>query len=212
MAKLYLGSREMTPAMYKVEESVSDLLGLYSINNGIVTSTNPDNFVLNSNITAINADYMFKGLLSEISTLNTNNLVSISGDEVFDGCCSMNNNITSASFPNLTTVTGNDVFIGAFEDCSNLSSVSFPKLETVSDESFLYSTFIYCTSLTSLSFPSLKSLSSEEYQFNNTLSGVTGCTVHFPSNLQSIIGSWTNITNGMGGTNTTILFDLPATT
>ena len=44
------------------------------------------------------------------------------------------------------------------------------------------------------------------------LRGVTGCTVHFPSNLEAVIGSWSDVTNGFGGTNTTVLFDLPATT
>ena len=43
------------------------------------------------------------------------------------------------------------------------------------------------------------------------LQGVTGCTVHFPSNLQSVIGSWSDVTAGFGGTNTTVLYDLPAT-
>ena len=43
------------------------------------------------------------------------------------------------------------------------------------------------------------------------LSGVTGCTVHFPSNLQSVIGSWTSVSAGFSGTNTTVLFDLTAT-
>ena len=43
------------------------------------------------------------------------------------------------------------------------------------------------------------------------LRGVTGCTVHFPSNIQSVIGSWASVTGGFGGTNTTVLFDLPAT-
>ena len=35
--------------------------------------------------------------------------------------------------------------------------------------------------------------------------------MHFPSNLQSVIGSWSDVQNGFGGTNTTVLFDLPAT-
>jgi hypothetical protein len=43
------------------------------------------------------------------------------------------------------------------------------------------------------------------------LSGVTGCTVHFPSNLQAVIGSWADVTAAFGGTNTTILYDLPQT-
>jgi hypothetical protein len=73
---------------------------------------------------------------------------------------------------------------------------------------------IGCTGLTSLSFPALTSTSFGRYtnQFNGMLSGVTGCTVHFPSNLQSVIGSWSDVTAGFGGTNTTVLWDLPATT
>ena len=74
--------------------------------------------------------------------------------------------------------------------------------------------FQNCTHLTSISFPALTSTSFGSFtnQFNNMLYGVTGCTVHFPSNLQSVIGSWADVTNGFGGTNTTVSFDLPATT
>ena len=74
--------------------------------------------------------------------------------------------------------------------------------------------FQSCTGLTNISFPALTSTGFGSYtnQFNDMLQGVTGCTVHFPSNLQSVIGSWSGVTNGFGGTNTTVLFDLPATT
>lgn len=69
------------------------------------------------------------------------------------------------------------------------------------------------TSITTVSLPALKSTSFGSYtnQFDYMLKNVTGCTVHFPSNLQSVIGSWTSVTSGFGGTNTTVLFDLPAT-
>jgi hypothetical protein len=40
------------------------------------------------------------------------------------------------------------------------------------------------------------------------LSGVTGCTVHFPLALQSTYSSDGRFTNGFSGTNTTVLFDL----
>ena len=69
------------------------------------------------------------------------------------------------------------------------------------------------SALTSLSFPALlaSSLSSNALQFDFMLEEVEGCTVHFPSNLQSVIGSWNSVTSGFSGYNTTILFDLPAT-
>ena len=76
---------------------------------------------------------------------------------------------------------------------------------------------VYCfqnTKITSLSFPALTSSSfgSSKNQFNSMLSGVTGCKVHFPSNLKSEIGSWSDVRRGFEGINTTILWDLPATT
>ena len=101
----------------------------------------------------------------------------------------------------------------AFQGCKNLTSVDLSSLTTISGMG-MYRAFYNCTSLKSLSFPALTSTSFGSYtnQFNSMLSGVTGCTVHFPSNLQSVIGSWSDVTAGFGGTNTTVLFDLPATT
>ena len=67
--------------------------------------------------------------------------------------------------------------------------------------------------LQTLSFPALTSNSfgTNTDQFNSMLSNCENVTVHFPSNLQSVIGDWQDVLNGFGGTNTTVLFDLPAT-
>ncbi len=147
--------------------------------------------------------------------------------------------VTSVSFPELENITSNNSACeNCFGNCQNLTAISFPKLKILKNQSLssafgscniqtatfpalydlsgykpLASCFSYNTALTSVSFPALKSTSFGSYtnQFNNMLSGVTGCTVHFPSNLQSVIGSWADVTNGFGGTNTTVLFDLPAT-
>lgn len=96
-------------------------------------------------------------------------------------------------------------------DLSSLSDISTSM--ALSGSAAIGGAFAY-TAVTTLSFPSLNSNSFGSYtnQFNNMLRGVTGCTVHFPSNLQSVIGSWASVTSGFGGTNTTVLFDLPATT
>jgi hypothetical protein len=115
---------------------------------------------------------------------------------------------------NLTTVSGSSAISYAFSGCTGLTSVDLSSLTTVSGSSAMYYAFSGCTKMTTLSFPSLTSTSfgSNTNQFNNMLSGVTGCTVHFPSNLQSVIGSWADVRNGFGGTNTVVAFDLPATT
>lgn len=96
--------------------------------------------------------------------------------------------------------------------CSNLTSINLSNLKTISGYQALASAFVR-TALTTLSFPALTSANLVEtsYPFTNMLNKVTGCIVHFPSNLQSVIGSWSDVTRGFGGTNTTVLFDLPAT-
>lgn len=176
-----------------------------------------------------------------ITNISFPELETISGlNSVMELCFAGCQSLTSASFPKLKTLSGGGSALkSCFSGCTNLTSVDLSSLETISQnngcQSIFYGTkiqtftfnklsvltgasalryaFNYCTSLTSLSFPALKSDSFGSYtnQFNNMLSNVTGCTVHFPSNLQSVIGSWSDVTNGFGGTNTTVLFDLTAT-
>ena len=146
-------------------------------------------------------------------------LTSVGSTVGFYGCfqslCSQCYKLTSASFPELTTIesSGNNAFCYTFSSCKSLQTITFPKLEDIPAQYAFQGCFSNASSLTSVSFPSLKSTSFgyNRNQFYNMLSGVTGCTVHFPSNLQSVIGSWSDVTNGFGGTNTTVLFDLPAT-
>ena len=90
-----------------------------------------------------------------------------------------------------------------FSDCTSLTSVNLSNLTTVNGIAACYQMFSGCTSLTTLSFPALKTVYNNAV-FNQMLNGITGCTVHFPSNLSS-----QNF--NCGGTNTTVLYDLPAT-
>lgn len=125
--------------------------------------------------------------------------------------------IVNLVFPALTTISGTNAFnciVGDFSSTnSTLETVSFPVLNSI-DASFVFQNAFYqCSALTTVSFPALTSTSFGSYtnQFKNMLSLCSGVTVHFPSNLQSVIGSWTDVTGGFAGTNTTVLFDLPAT-
>jgi hypothetical protein len=77
--------------------------------------------------------------------------------------------------------------------------------------------FINCQNLTSVSFPALTSASFGSYknQFSNMIQNVTGCTIHFPSNLDpqggsTVISSLTGYPS-FSGTNTVLAFDLPST-
>ena len=62
--------------------------------------------------------------------------------------------------------------------------------------------------LTNLYFPAVTT--SSTFSITRMLTGVSNCTVHFPSNLQTTISGTTGYPT-YNGTNTTIAFDLPAT-
>ena len=143
-----------------------------------------------------------------ISSLVNSNGNSIS--YLVHGCT----NLTTLDLSSFTGTSATNGLSALADGCTNLTQVNLSSLASIAGSSALGSAFRNCTSLTSLSFPALTSTSFGSYtnQFNNMLQGVTGCTVHFPSNLQSVIGSWTDVTAGFGGTNTTVLFDLTATT
>ena len=151
----------------------------------------------------------------------------ISGDNMFSNCTSLE----TIEFPELTILDSYFMFNGCkklntvlfpklehikswgrskFANCSSLNYISFPSLNKI-DTNGLEEAFKNCTSLTDVLFPALDSSSFGDYkdQFSSMLEGVNGCTVHFPSILSDVIGEWSSITSGFGGTNTTVLFDLP---
>ena len=162
-------------------------------------------------------NYAFRGCTG-ITSVDLSALTTVSGSNAmnyaFQGCTG----ITSVNLSSLTTLSGNNAMNSAFQGTlgttSLLTSISFPSLSVLTGTQALVYCFRYRNGLQTVSFPALTSASfgSNTNQFNNMLSNVRGCVVHFPSNLQSVIGSWTSVTNGFGGTNTIVRFDLPATT
>lgn len=162
---------------------LSNLINIISVSAG---STCSNMFLRCSSLTSIN--------LSALTTINSN-----------QGCAYMFAYcpITNVDLSSLTTITQYGACNGMFSGCTSLTSVDLSSLATVSGNNGCGNMFSGCTSLTTLSFPALKTVYSS-YVFGNMLSGVTGCTVHFPSNLSSY-------NFNCGGTNTTVLYDLPAT-
>lgn len=148
---------------------------------------------------------------STITGISCPALTSVTGNYAMSGIAGFSL-VSSFNFPVLQTA-GTNAFVLAFRNCENLTTGSFPALDSIKANAVFFYTFMNCANLASLFFPALKSNSFGSYtnQFNNMLYRVTGCTVHFPSNLQSVIGSWADVQNGFGGTNTTVLFDLPQT-
>lgn len=121
----------------------------------------------------------------------------------FYGCT----NLTTIKADNLESLIANYVLGYAFKYCTSLETVRFPKLYTTGTNiAQLTGAFAYCTNLKNIYFPALTT--SSNGCWTNMLQGVTGCTVHFPSAMQSTMSSWQVVTNGFSGTNTTVLFDL----
>lgn len=150
---------------------------------------------------------------SGLSSVDLSSLTTISGSygcsQMFNGCT----NLTSIDLSSLTTITGNAACGNMFASCTSLTTVDFSSLTTITTSESCAYMFSRSSSLVNVSFPSLTTNSfGTRYinQLNGMLNYVTGCTVHFPSNTQAKIETMTGYPN-FGGTNTTVLFDLPAT-
>lgn len=160
-----------------------------------------------SNLTTIN----YSGLRGafgncRITTLDLSSLTNIGQQGLYQAFA--HNTITSADLSSVSVV-GNMGMYNVFQNCNRLTSVDLRSVSVIGTKGFRQA-FFGCTSLTSLSFPSLttSSFGTNTDQFNNMLQSCSNVTVHFPAAIQSTIGSWSDVTNGFGGTNTTVLFDL----
>ena len=152
---------------------------------------------------------------SSLKSINLSSLEKIGTygmHSVFERC----NNLTSMRFPSLVTVYGNYGVVGFINGCSKLVSCIFDSLSDISYGETFYYSFYSCYNLKDIYFYALteNSFGTKRNQFS-MLSGVTGCTVHFPKNLDPQTGS-TIITEISGypnfqGSNTVLVYDLPST-
>lgn len=151
-----------------------------------------------------------------VTSVDFNNVKSIGEDglsQTFSGCY----NLTTVNFKNVTSI-GKNGLDQTFYGCDKLTTVNFENVTSIGENGLSW-TFVSENpkggpSL-SLSFPAVTSSSFPEGTsiFDHTCMGRAGCTVHFPSNLESVLGSRSDIIDGIDcGEDTTILFDLPATT
>ncbi len=166
-----------------------------------------------SSLTVVNGNYGMQGAFygcTSLVSIDLSNLTVVSSyDGMYQAFCNCSG-LTSVDLSRLTSVSGSYGISSIFSGCRNLTSVNFSNLTTISGSSAMSQAFYNCTSLISLYFPSLSSSSFSSYtnQFNNMLLGCSNVTVSFPASIQSTIGSWSSVTSGFGGTNTTVLFDL----
>lgn len=211
---LYLGSDKVCPTILPSLGGVNIPL---EVSNGTLQKpTTSFSWSLPINVTDL-GDYALQDAFKRgvgLTSVDLSSLTTISGRAALRDCFAECPNLESVDLSNLTTISGITALYEVATWCPKFTNINLSKLAHLQEQNCLSRAFMYSTSLTTLSFPALTSTSFGSYtnHFNNMLSGVTGCTVHFPSNLQSVIGSWSDVTAGFGGTNTTILFDLPATT
>lgn len=156
-------------------------------------------------------NYAFKkpnsGANAKIEVVDLDKLVSITGSNAFYGTfgyCSVN----TLKISKLETINANMVFNYCFIN-NKFGTISFDSLKHLTGDRIFDAAYTGGT-IKHIYFPSLtaSSFGTSTTQFKNMLSGVTGCTVHFPSNIESVIGGWSDVTAGFGGTNTTVLFDI----
>lgn len=168
-------------------------------------------------ISGLNAAMEFLSYCQHLVSADFSGLTEVNGQSACSNMFLNDEKLESLDMSNLETVIGTNAMTYLCYGCSRLKTMTFDKLSKVGKSvgGYTYYEFQWAFALSgieTLSFPALKSDSFVDYEvFMNMLYGVDGCTVHFPSNLQAVIGNWADVINGFGGTNTTVLFDLPAT-
>ena len=161
-----------------------------------------------------NCANMFINCSGITGVVDLSSLTTISGISLCQSMFSRCTGITGVNLSSLTTISnGYSNCSSMFNGCSGITSIDLSSLATISGSNDCQSMFNGCSNLSRVSFYALdtNSFGSSTSQFNKMLNGVTGCTVHFPMRIQSTIGSWSDVTAGFNGTNTTVLFDIVTT-
>lgn len=170
-------------------------------------------FKLPDNATLIGSTALYYAFYNDLAltSIDLNNVVGIDGNgaSACSNMCYNCQNLLSISAPKLEYIWGTSVFNSAFRQCYKLTTVTFPVLRSITGNTAFSNAFRQCTNLTTVSFPALNNVGNNfTSQFDNMLQSCSNVVVHFPAAMQSVIGSWSSVTAGFGGTNTTVLFDL----
>ena len=142
-----------------------------------------------------------------LTTVSFPNYVNANGDD-FSGSFRWCYNLVNVNFDNFANMRWSGAFNYAFQYCNHLETIKFPSLNYMNGGCFVEA-FSYCTNLKDIYFNALTPTSFVyQNQFRNMLRYTTGVNVHFPAAIEGTINTWSDVTSGFGGTNTTVLFDL----
>lgn len=177
-----------------------------------VTATGLDNLEeINGNSAC---DHMYYKCPNLVST-GLHSLRKISGSQACNEMFEDNTALVDIGLENLVEVNNQMGMREMFIGCSSIEVARFTKLKRLNQTRILEMTFKNCTALKHIYFPNLTTIYSNATfgeVGDGMLYGCTDVTVHFLASMQSVIGNWTAVQNGFGGTNTTVLFDLGVNT
>lgn len=174
------------------------------------------NTALNStglvSLESINGKYacnqMFYGCTA-LTNIGLNNLREIRDGYVLCDMFYKCTGLITAELPSLETADAEHGFDGTFYECSNLTTFTFTKLKSIKAEKVFSKTFSSCGQLRNLYFPKLRpdSFGNITTQFDSMLSSCNNVTIHFPPQIQSVIGSWASVLACFDATSSTVVFD-----
>ena len=189
--------------------------------NGVVSQ--PNKIMDFNGIKEVNEDYVFYYMYFNNKKIDGEaDLSSINIISGYNACSYMfaDSNIKSLNLSGLKEIKSN-INNSQYqcsrmcENCVNLENVYLDSLELVDGFSACNRMFSGCSKLRNLYFPAIKtnSFGSLRSQFSGMCSGDIDITLHFPSNVQSVVETLSgySLTAPFGATSGTILFDLPAT-
>lgn len=255
MAKLYLGTTEITPAIYTDHEMYGATINTFFNkvdNQGYLLMPDRTTNLVFDGVLYINnqaLDYAFAYKFNVVS-IAFPDLISVNCNYALSGLCYNNQYFVSISMPKvenidgvaacqqmlsntaveyvvcdeLVSVTGQNAFRQFAEGDTQLKTVDFKKLSYIPGSSTFYRAFYNCPRLENVYFRGLKSTSfgtTNINQIQSLFSTSTGSltdsgkvTLHFPSNLETIMTGQTILGYpyyGGSSSNVQTLFDLPAT-
>lgn len=139
----------------------------------------------------------------------------INGDRAAQQAFYACSDLQTLELPLLYQLTGVGAGLALCYGDSALLSVNLSNLAVLNSNAAMQQAFGSCSALTDLRFPSITTTSFGSYtnQFTNMCVGIPNITLHFPSNVQSIIEGLAgySTTAPFGADAGTVLFDLPAT-
>lgn len=172
-----------------------------------------------ADLRSVSGQHAFANAFSEcsnITSVNLSNLINVSGMSAFSAAFTSCSGITSINFSKLVSLESMNAFSNIFRFCTGITTVTFDSLSVVTGSGCLTLAFGNIPNLSSMYFPAIKTTSfgnDIKNQFSNMCLGALNVTLHFPSNVQSVIETLSgySTTAPFGATAGTVLFDLPAT-